>query len=111
MSEITIYGLKTCDTCRKAARTLTSAGHVVVLHDVRADPLPETVLADWLAQFGPDLVNRKSTTWRGLSEDDRARAPADLLAAHPALMKRPVIAADGAVHLGWTAPVRTALGV
>lgn len=111
MAMITIYGLKACDACRKAARALAAAGHGVTMHDVRADPVGRDVLADWLDRFGADLVNRKSTTWRGLSEDDRARDPADLLADHPALMKRPVIVADDAVHLGWTAPVQVALGV
>lgn len=111
MAEITIYGLKACDTCRKAMRALTSAGHDVALHDVRSDPVPRATLAAWLDRFGPELVNRKSTTWRGLSEGDRARDPADLLAEQPALMKRPVIVTDGAAHLGWTAPVQAALGV
>jgi len=111
MAMITIYGLKACDTCRKAARALAAAGHEVTMHDVRADPVARDVLADWLDRFGADLVNRKSTTWRGLSEDDRARDPADLLADHPALMKRPVIVTGDAAYLGWTAPVQVALGV
>ena len=111
MAMITIHGLKACDTCRKAARALAAAGHEVTLRDVRADPVPSDVLAKWLSRFGSDLVNRKSTTWRELSEDDRTRDPADLLADHPALMKRPVIVAGDAVHLGWTAPVQAALGL
>lgn len=111
MAIIEIHGLKACDTCRKAVRVLVAAGHDVTLHDVRTDPVPRDVLADWLGRFGPGLVNRASTTWRGLSADDRARDPVDLLADHPALMKRPVIVAGDAVHLGWTAPVQAALGV
>jgi len=111
MATTIVFGLKACDTCRKAQRALSGAGHDVLLHDVRADPVPRATLAGWLAQFGPDLVNRKSTTWRGLSDDDRARDPIDLLAAHPALMKRPVIVADGTAHLGWSAPVQAALRV
>ncbi|MCB1396138.1 MAG: arsenate reductase [Rhodobacteraceae bacterium] len=102
-----IIGLKTCDTCRKALKSLPGA----VLRDVRAEPLSSDEIAALLAQFGDALVNRSSTTWRGLSEDERAQDPAALLAAHPALMKRPVIRADGAVHLGWTPAVRAALGV
>jgi len=111
MARIAIYGLKACDTCRKAAKALAGAGHDVVLHDVRADPVPRDMLADWLARLGPGLVNRKSTTWRGLSDAEHARDPVDLLADHPALMKRPVIVTGDAVHLGWTAPVQGALGV
>jgi arsenate reductase-like glutaredoxin family protein len=46
-------------------------------------------------------VNRSSTTWRGLSEAARAQAPATLLAAHPALMKRPVLVEGEKATLGW----------
>lgn len=111
MARMTIYGLKACDTCRKAMKALSDAGHDVALHDVRANPVPQATLADWLARLGPDLVNRKSTTWRGLSENDRARDPVDLLADQPALMKRPVIVCADAIHLGWSAPVKAALGI
>ncbi len=105
-----LYGLKTCDTCRKALKALEGAGHSVRLVDVRAEPLGAAQLADFLATFGDALVNTRSTTWRGLSEDDRKGAPADLLAAHPALMKRPVIRADdGALYLGWGKDVQAAL--
>lgn len=97
-----IYGLKTCDTCRKAARALAAAGHGVALRDIRAEPLSPGELAAFLDVFGEALVNRRSTTWRALPESERDRAPAELLAAHPALMRRPVIrTADGALHAGW----------
>lgn len=111
MGTITIYGLKACDACRTAMRALAAAGHEAALHDVRANPVPRATLAQWLDRFGPDLVNRRSATWRGLTEEARAGDPADLLAAQPALMKRPVIVTDRAVHLGWTAPVQAALGL
>ena len=104
-----IYGLKNCDTCRKALKELNAAGKTAVLHDVRAEPLAEADLARFLAQFGEALVNRRSTTWRGLSEAERADAPEALLSAHPALMKRPVIEAEGQLYLGWDAGVRASL--
>jgi arsenate reductase-like glutaredoxin family protein len=107
MMTIEIWGLKTCDTCKKALKALPGA----VLRDVRADPLDTDEIADLLARFGDKAVNRASTTWRGLGEDERATDPAALLAAHPALMKRPVIRTGDAVHLGWTPAVRAALGV
>jgi arsenate reductase len=93
---ITLYGIKTCDTCRKAAKALD-----VTLTDIRATPLTSADLERFYAAFGASLVNTRSTTWRGLSQDDRARAPLDLLTAYPTLMKRPVIEADGTLHLGW----------
>ena len=104
---IEILGLKTCDTCRKALKALPGAR----LRDLREAPLSPDEIAALLAVFCEKLVNRASTTWRGLSEEQRAAPPAALLAAHPALMKRPVIRAEGALHLGWTPEVRAALGL
>lgn len=92
-----LYGLKTCDTCRKALKSLKN----VTFHDVRAQGLPKEVAEAALAQFGAALVNRQSTTWRGLSEDARARDPLTLLSEHPTLMKRPLIDAQGMLYLGW----------
>ena len=96
-----LYGLKTCDTCRKAAKALEAAGHAVTFRDVRAEPLSGAEIATFLAAFGDRLVNRSSTTWRGLDEAERARPAAELLAAHPALMKRPVLVEGEKVTLGW----------
>ena len=103
-----LYGLRTCDTCRKARAALPHARFV----DVRMHGVPETTLTLALERFGPDLVNTRSTTWRGLSETDRARPAADLLTAHPTLMKRPLIVDDaGNLHLGWSPQTRHRLGV
>ncbi|OSP54291.1 arsenate reductase [Pseudoruegeria sp. SK021] len=106
---MTLVGLKTCDTCRKARKALTEAGHDVTFQDVRETPPTVDDLAGWLEAFGSDLVNRKSTTWRGLSEAERACPPLAQLQAHPALMKRPVLAADGALYLGWGPETQAAL--
>ncbi|WP_299555311.1 ArsC/Spx/MgsR family protein [uncultured Tateyamaria sp.] len=102
-----IYGLKTCDTCRKAIKALPAARFV----DVRADGVPADVMAAALATFGDKLVNTRSTTWRGLSDAQRQGTPQDLLAAHPTLMKRPLVADSDTLHLGWTKDVQAALGV
>lgn len=104
-----VYGLKTCDTCRKAVKALAAEGREPVLRDIRAAPLSPEDLARFLEAFGADLVNRRSTTWRGLSEAERAAAPEVLLRAHPALMKRPVIDTDGRLYLGWDATVQAAV--
>ena len=102
-----LYGLKTCDTCRKALKALPKAELV----DVRADGVPAGLLSRAHAQFAGDLVNTRSTTWRGLSEDERAMPSLELLAAHPALMKRPLIEDGDQLYLGWGPDVRAALGV
>lgn len=106
-----IIGLKNCDTCRKAVKELTQAGQAAVLRDLRDDPLSDAEISRFLAKFGADaLINRKSTTWRSLDEAARSDDPKVLLAAHAALMKRPVIIAeDGSLYLGWGADVKAAL--
>ena len=102
-----LYGLKTCDTCRKALKLLPDATFV----DVRTSGVPKDVMTRALGQFGDDLLNTRSATWRGLDAGDRARAPLDLLRDHPALMKRPLIVRGDEMWLGWTPATRVALGV
>lgn len=104
-----VFGLKNCDTCRKALAELRRAGHTPDFVDVRRDPPDAATLARFLDAFGEALVNRRSTTWRGLGPEERALPPARLLAAHPALMKRPVIDVGGRLYLGWGAETRAAL--
>jgi arsenate reductase len=101
-----LYGLKTCDTCRKALKALPTADFI----DVRAQGVPAPVLAAAFARFGQALVNTRSTTWRGLSEEARARDPLALLADEPTLMKRPLIVAGDEMYLGWDKSVQAALG-
>ncbi|MFP7673884.1 arsenate reductase family protein [Marivita sp. S0852] len=102
-----IYGLKTCDTCRKALKALPNADFV----DVSVTPVPGDTLDAALAQFGDKLLNTRSTTWRGLDEADRATEPRALLVAHPKLMKRPLISDNGTLYLGWDKATQSALGV
>ena len=67
-----LYGLKNCDSCKKALSQLRAVGHDISFFDIRADPLDQSQIADLLACHGDQLVlNRKSTTWRNLAESDR----------------------------------------
>jgi len=102
-----LYGLKNCDTCRKALKALPDARLV----DVRADGICLELLQAAEAQFGAALLNTRSTTWRGLDDSQRARPALELLQEHPALMKRPLIEANGTLYLGWTKDVQAALGL
>ncbi|ARE39961.1 ArsC family protein [Rhodovulum sp. P5] len=104
-----LYGLKTCDTCRKARAALEKAGHEVRFHDVRDMPLGAEDLTRLLDAFGDALINRRSTTWRQLDEGERARPPLDLLGDHPTLMKRPAIDTGETLYLGWGKEIQAAL--
>lgn len=110
MSAFTLYGIPSCDSCRKAQAALKAAGHSVVFRDIRAEPLADDTRAAFLQAFGDALINRASTTWRALDAATRAQAPEALLAQYPTLMKRPVIRGEGgALWLGWSAKVQEAV--
>ncbi len=100
-----MFGLKSCDTCRKARKALPEAEFV----DVREQGVPASVLEAALETFGDALINTRSTTWRALSDEDRALAPIALLQAHPTVMKRPLIETGATYHLGWNAATQAAL--
>ena len=103
------FGLKSCDTCRKALKELHAAGLDPEVIDVRANGVSAADRAAMHTALGDALLNRRSTTWRGLTADEQASDPEALLATHPTLMKRPVIEADGCWHLGWGPETRAAL--
>ncbi len=103
-----LYGIKACDTCRKALKALELAGKTVTFVDIREAPLDRSKIDSFYETIGDQLLNTRSTTWRGLSDEDRLRAPAELIAEHPTLMKRPVIEANK-LYLGWKKDVRDAL--
>ena len=103
-----IYGIKNCDTMKKAMRWLDAAGVVYRFHDYRRDGLDKQRLAAWCAALGWEvLLNRRGTTWRRL--DDSLKADLDegraieLMAEHPALIKRPVAEFAGRLEVGFSA--------
>lgn len=110
---ITLYGLKNCDTCKKAIKALQTAGREVVFVDIREEADLGSKVPEWLSAVEScQLTNTRSTTWRNLSEADRARAvsePAALLQDNPTLIKRPVIEAGNTTYVGWTKDVQAAL--
>ncbi|TVR98168.1 MAG: Spx/MgsR family RNA polymerase-binding regulatory protein [Wenzhouxiangellaceae bacterium] len=110
-----VYGIKACDTCRKARRWLDEQGRGYQWHDLREDGLDEETLQRWLATIGPDtLVNRRSTTWRGLSESEREQAmnpkkSIPILLTSPTLIKRPIFETAAEILVGFNADVRDKL--
>ncbi len=111
MAAITLYGLKTCDTCRKALKALTEAGHDATFQDVRADGVTMAQLKEWSTAFGWEkLLNKASTTWRALDDAEKEnvteKSALDLIKEHPTLMKRPVIETSSGAYLGWKKDVQ-----
>jgi len=103
---IKLFGLKNCDTCRKAKKWLEAENLAYSFLDVRSDGVSEDELAHWVDVLGwENLLNRRGTTWRTLDETDKAdldQAKAlKLMLQAPALMKRPVFVAGDIVILGF----------
>ncbi len=106
MAKWTIYGLKNCDTCRKARKWLDNEAVAYEFRDLRADGFAATDLARWTAAVGWEtLLNRRGTTWRGLPDADKegldAAKAASLMRASPALIKRPVFDGGAQVLVGF----------
>ncbi len=117
MTDAILYGLKNCDSCRKAQKDLENAGKSVTFVDIRAEADLQQKVPAWMARMNAgDLVNKRSPTWRGLTnaEQDSADEPGDLeqlLIAHPTLIKRPVIEMGRKTFVGWTPKVKQGLGL
>jgi arsenate reductase (glutaredoxin) len=96
-----LYGISTCDTCKKAIKALEAAGHPVSFRDVRKDPLSEAEIETIISEFGDRIINKTSTTYRGFSDFLKASDADAQIRSQPTVMKRPVIAANGKWYLGW----------
>ena len=111
---ITVYGIKNCDTCRKALKWLAAEGIEHRFHDFRVDGLDAASLSGWVKAAGWEkLLNRRGTTWRNLSDAekdgvDEAKAEA-LMEGNPTLIKRPVFETGGEVLVGFSADEQAAL--
>jgi len=102
----TIYGIKTCDTVRKARAWLDARGIAHRFHDYRAEGIDEARLRGWAARLGWEkLLNRSGTSFRALPDTDKVdlsegKAIA-LMLANPTLIKRPVLEAGDVLLLGF----------
>lgn len=98
---IVMYGIKNCDTIKKARRWLETHQIDYRFHDYRVDGLDDALLRSFIAELGWEaLLNTRGTTWRKLDESVRARidnadAAATLMLEMPAIIKRPLLCAPG----------------
>lgn len=106
MADTIIYGIKNCDTMKKAFKWLDEHNVDYIFHDYKKDGLDETVLKNAIGAHGWDIViNKRGTTWRNLSEDvkssmDTAHA---IKIAHenPSIVKRPLLVYNDVPHIGF----------
>jgi arsenate reductase (glutaredoxin) len=104
-----LYGIPTCETCKKAAKALHAAGKTVSFRDIRANPLSPQEIETIVHHFGSKAVNQQSTTYRAFNSFLKASEPEAQIAAQPTVMKRPVIRDGDRWYLGWDAAVEAAL--
>jgi len=104
---ITLYGIKNCDTVRKARKWLDSRNVEYRFHDFREDGIDQSTVADWLAELGwESLVNRRSTSWKALDtktqQDMDARSALTAILDQPTLIKRPLLDTGSELHVGFS---------
>lgn len=111
---LTMYGIKNCDTIKKARAWLEQAGVEYVFHDYKKDGLSEALLDGWIRELGYEaLLNKRGTTWRKVDESIRdnineasARA---LMLDNPSIIKRPLLDTGTRKVLGFSADDYAAL--
>lgn len=108
MSQPTLFGIPNCDSVRKARKWLDDQGLAHEFIDLRADTPSAGKITQWLLAVGAErLVNRRSTTFKQLSEGDKAALEGvdtvSVLQAQPTLIKRPVLEWDDRVSVGFKA--------
>lgn len=107
---LTLYGIKNCDTMKKARVWLEGQGIDYAFHDYKAVGIDEAHLKDWSVKVGWQvLLNKAGTTFKALSDADKAdidEAKAiRLMIANPSMIKRPVLDKDGEIMVGFKADI------
>ena len=104
---VTIYGIKACDTMKKARAWLDAHGVVATFHDYKTQGIDRARLQTWAAQVGWELLlNKSGTTFRKLSDADKAdldeARAITLMLAQPSMIRRPLLDVDGGLIVGFT---------
>jgi arsenate reductase (glutaredoxin) len=103
---ITLYGIRNCDTMKKARAWLESHAIAYEFHDYKVGGIDRARLARWCDEVGWEtLLNRSGTTFRKLGDDERAgldeRKAVSLMLAQPAMIKRPVMDVGRQIVVGF----------
>lgn len=102
-----VYGIRNCDSCRSTLKWLAANEVPHTFHDFRQDGLSEETLKNWLSSpQSPLLINKRSTSWRQLADEQKLLAETDpltLLKGNLTLIKRPVITdGDNILNVGFS---------
>lgn len=104
---VVLYGIKNCDSVKKALKFLKEHHIPHQFHDFRADGLSKDLIVEWMKKSSlEELVNKRSTTWKNLNDSEKEMcliekdAPSQLL-QHPTLIKRPVLEVGDQILIGY----------
>ena len=103
---VTLYGIKNCDTIKKARKWLDENNIEYRFHDFRVEGINRSLIEIWLQRVGWEtLLNTRSTSWRKLADAEKealneSRAIA-LMLEHPTIIKRPVLLVTNRVYVGF----------
>ncbi|RTR33328.1 ArsC family reductase [Shewanella atlantica] len=103
---MTLFGIKNCDTVKKARKWIEANDLNIPFHDFRVDGLTKDQVAAWAAYLGWEkLFNKRSTSYRNLSDEDKSNIDEtkaiELMLTHPTLIKRPVLVTNHKVMVGF----------
>ncbi len=106
----TLYGIKNCDSVKKARKWLDENNTDYQFHDFRETPIKQQQVKAWIAQLGWDtVVNKRSTSWKQLSEEQRntmdAKSAIAAILDNPTLVKRPLLDINGDYTVGFNAKI------
>ena len=102
----TLVGIKNCDTVKKARKWLEQNSVEYSYHDLREHGVDKAAVEKWIAELGWEvLLNKRSTTWKQLSDDERSDIDSNkvlaLFLAYPTLIKRPVLITEKGIIVGF----------
>ena len=97
--------MQNCDKCRDAQTKLNRLGYNLEFIDVRKNPIGLDQIKQLIAMFGNQILNKSSTTFRGLSQSEKDFSTVQLLQKYPTLMKRPVLMSSEKNSIGWNAEI------
>ncbi len=103
---VKIYGIKNCDTMKKAFRWLDENGIAYEFHDFKKQGVSTALLNAWMETADwQKLLNKAGMTFRKLPDEDKQEIDQEksieLMTANPSMIKRPVLDVDGVVHIGF----------
>lgn len=104
---VTLYGIKNCDTVKKARKWLDANSVPYTFHDFRVDGINKTLVNKFIKQIDIEtLINKRGTTWRKLSDeekDNKTKTQAvELIVENPTVIKRPVLEANKKIFVGFS---------